>query len=85
MHILLDTFCQGGKYSAQIASYQAELRREGNFTDQKYLYISSLHTDYINLESSLGSGKNSERANILQKNALLAEVLTILQKKISKG
>ena len=28
MHTFLDNFCQGGKYSAQIASHQAELRRE---------------------------------------------------------
>ena len=35
MHTFLDNFHQGGKYSAQIASQQAELRREENFTDQK--------------------------------------------------
>ena len=28
MHTFLDNFHQGGKYSAQIASHQAELRRE---------------------------------------------------------
>ena len=28
MHIFLDNFYHGGKYSAQIASHQAELRRE---------------------------------------------------------
>ena len=42
MHIFLDNFHQGGKYSAQIVSHQAELRREGKFTDQKYFTISSL-------------------------------------------
>ena len=36
MHTFLDNFHQGGKYSAQIASHQAELRREENFTDQEY-------------------------------------------------
>ena len=35
MHTFLDNFCQGGKYSTQIASHQAELRREERFTDQK--------------------------------------------------
>ena len=30
MHTFLDNFQQGGKYSAQIASHQAELRREEN-------------------------------------------------------
>ena len=28
MHTFLDNFHQGGKYSAQVASHQAELRRE---------------------------------------------------------
>ena len=35
MLIFLDNFHQGGKYSAQIAIHQAELRREENFKDQK--------------------------------------------------
>ena len=30
MHTFLDNFHQGGKYSAQIANHQAELRREKN-------------------------------------------------------
>ena len=41
-HTFLDNFHQGGKHPAQIASHQAELRREGKFYDQKYLSISSL-------------------------------------------
>ena len=41
MHTYLDNFHQGGKYSAQIVSHQAEFRREENFTDQKSLKISS--------------------------------------------
>ena len=36
MHTFLDNFHQGVKYSAQIASHQAELRREEKFTDQKF-------------------------------------------------
>ena len=40
MHTFLDNFHQGGKYSTQIASHQAELRREETFTDQKSLNIS---------------------------------------------
>ena len=35
MHTFLDNFHQGGKHSAQIASHQAELRREEKCTDQK--------------------------------------------------
>ena len=54
-------FHQGVKYSAQIDSHQAELRREENFTDQKYLSISSLQTDYLNIDSSSGCGKNRYR------------------------
>ena len=66
MHTFLDKFHQGGKYSAQIAGHQAELRREEKFTDQKYLFISSLQTDYLNLDSSSDFGRNSERANNVQ-------------------
>ena len=65
MQKALDNFHQGGKYSAEIASHQAELRREENFKDQKYLSISYLKTDYPNLESSSGCDRNSERANIV--------------------
>ena len=56
MHILLDKFHQGGKYSAQIPSHQEELLRE-KIIDQKYLSISSLQTDYLNLDISSGSSK----------------------------
>ena len=38
IHIFLDNFHQGGKCSAQIASHQAELRREKNFLI-KNLYL----------------------------------------------
>ena len=67
MHTFLDDFHQGGKYSAQIASHQAESRREGEFTDQKSLNISSLQTDYLNLSCSiLGSSRHIERAHSVQ-------------------
>ena len=66
MHTFLDNFHQGGKYSAHIASHQAELRREEIFTDQKSLNISSLQTDYLNLDSNSGSSRNSERAHFVQ-------------------
>ena len=59
----MDNFHQGGKYSAHIASHQAELRREEKFTDQKSLNISSLQTDYLNLDISSGSSRNSEIAH----------------------
>ena len=58
MHTFLDKFHQGGKYSAQIASHQAELRGE-KITDQKSLNISSLQTDYLNIDSSSVSSRNS--------------------------
>ena len=47
MHTFMDNFHQRGKYSSEIASHQAELRIKENFTDQKYLSISSLQTDYL--------------------------------------
>ena len=66
MHTFMDYFQQGEKYSAQIASHQAELRREETFTDQKSLKISSLKTDYLNIDISSGSSRNSERAHAVQ-------------------
>ena len=52
IHIFLDNCHQGEKYSAQIASHQAELRKEEKFTYQKSLNISSLQTDYLTLDSN---------------------------------
>ena len=66
MHTFLDNFEEGGKHSVHIANHQAELRREENFTDQKSLNISSLQTDYLNLDSSSGFGRDSERAHAVQ-------------------
>ena len=63
MHTSLNNFHQGGKYSAQIDSHQEELRREGRFTDHKYLSISSLQTGYLNLDSRPGCGRNIDRAH----------------------
>ena len=39
MHTFMDNLYQGGKYSAKIASHQAELRREEEFTDQIFIYF----------------------------------------------
>ena len=66
MHIFLDNFSQSGKYIAQIANHQEELRREEDFTDQNSLSITSLHTDYSYIGSSSGSGGNTERENRVQ-------------------
>ena len=66
IHTFLDIFGEGGKYWAQIASHQAELRREEKFTDQKSLNISSLQNDYLNLDSSSGFDRDSERAHDVQ-------------------
>ena len=37
MHTFLDNFHQGGKYFAQIASHQEELRREEKIIDKKII------------------------------------------------
>ena len=42
------------------------MRREEKFTDQKLLNISSLQTDYLNLDRISGFGRNSERAHAVQ-------------------
>ena len=66
MHTFLDNFHQCGRYSTQIASHHAELRIEETFTDKKYLSISSLQTDYLNLDSCSSFGRNSEISNTVQ-------------------
>ena len=64
MHTFLNNFQQCGKYSAQLASHQAKLRREEKYPDQKCLNISSLQTEYLNLDGSQsGSSKHNEKAN----------------------
>ena len=64
MHTFQDNFQQSGKYSAQLASHQAELRIEENYPDQKCFNISSLQTEYLNLGRSLsGSIKQNEEEN----------------------
>ena len=64
MHTFLDNFHQSGKYSAQLASHQAELRREEKYPDQKCLNISSLQIDYLNIDNSLqGYIRHNEKAN----------------------
>ena len=74
MHTFLDNFHQGGKYSAQIASHQAELRREEIFTNNKSLNISYLQTDYLNLDSSSGIVRKSERSHAVQKKCTFCGV-----------
>ena len=85
MHTFLDNFKQGGKYSAQIAIHQEELKREEIFTDQKSLNISSLQTDYLNIDSSSGFGRDIERAHCVQTECTFLEFLITLQNNVSKG
>ena len=67
MHVFLDKFHQGEKYTAQIASHQVELIKEEIFNDQKHWFIISLQTGKLNLDRGSGSGRNNERENLLQK------------------
>ena len=67
MHTFLDNFHQSGKYSTQLASHQAKLRREEKFPDQECLIISSLNTDHLNIDSiSSGFSRHNERAHYFQ-------------------
>ena len=42
------------------------MRREEKFIDQKSLNISSLQTDYLNMYSSSGFGRDIERTNAVK-------------------
>ena len=46
MHLFLNNFHQGGKYTVQIANHQAELWREVKYNNKRYLTIAYLQTDY---------------------------------------
>ena len=81
----MDNFHQVRKYSTQIASHQAELRREEIFTDQKYLSISSIQADYLNLSSRSGCGKIGRQQILFRQSVLFLEVPNILNKNVSKG
>ena len=62
MHIFLDNFNHGGKYTSQIA-----IPKWGNVYWPKSLSISYLHIDNLHLESSSGSGRKNEGENLVQK------------------
>ena len=46
------------------------MRREENFTDQTLLKISSLQTDYLNIDSRSNFGKDGERAYVVQTDCI---------------
>ena len=85
MHIFQGKFQQSGKYSAQIASHQTELRREEKFTDQKSLNISSLQNDYLNLYRRSGFGRNSDRSHDVQTKCTFCGGTNHSSEKNSKG
>ena len=86
MHTFLDNLHQSGKYSAQLASHQAELRREETYPDQKCLNISSLQTDYLNLDNSVsGSSRHNERSHSVQKKCTFFELNNHYAGFFSKG
>ena len=66
MNTFMDNYRQGGKYYDKTESHQAELSRGEIFTDQKYLSISSLQTDYLNMEIRSFFGRNSEITNTVK-------------------
>ena len=43
---------------------QGRFQKRGNFSDQKYLSLSSLQTDYLTLDSI--SDRNNERENLVK-------------------
>ena len=85
IHIFMDNVHQGGKYSAQIASHRIELNKEEKITHQKYSSISSLHTDYLNIDSSSGCAKNSEREDIVQTKFTFCGGANHSAESVSKG
>ena len=85
MHIFLEKFHQCGKYTAQITIHQAELRIEEEITDQKYSSSSSIQTDYLNLDTSSGSGRKDERQNIVQTKCTFCGYANHAKENVLKG
>ena len=54
-------------------------------TDQKSLNISSLQTDYLNLDSSWGFGRNSERVYDVQTKCTFCKGVNHSAEKFFKG
>ena len=82
MHTFLDNFLHSGKYSAQLASHQAELRREEMYPNRKCLNISALQTEYLNLDSSQSSqGKCGGRSLLKPLHQHPSQVLPAAQVK----
>ena len=76
MHTFMNNFHQSRKYSAQLASHQAELRREEKYPYQKCLNISSLQTDYLNLDNSVSrSSIHNESAHSVQTKCTFCELI----------
>ena len=73
MHTLSKKIQQGGKYSAQIESRQADFRIVEKSIDKKSWSISDLQIDYLNLENSVGY---NERENFLDQGSVTVEVHT---------
>ena len=69
----MDNSHEGGKYNSHISRHQEDLRREKN-TDQKYLSITSLQTEFLNLDSISGYGRNNEREDPVKTKCTFYEV-----------
>ena len=80
MHILLDKFHQGREVYCTDIKPPGRLKKRGKFYWPKiFIYLISTYW-FLNIDSSAGYGKNNWRENIVQKNALFVEMLTILKK-----
>ena len=86
MHTFLDNFHQSGKYSAQLASHQAELRRE-----RESILIKNSWTFYHYRQNIwILTAVNQDPVNIMKKQTLtrqsahIVELITIMWKNVSK-
>ena len=68
MHIFLNNFQQNIYYTDSNPPGRVENRKI--FTDLNSLSISSLQSDYLNIDNTEYSGRNNDRENIVQANAL---------------
>ena len=84
MHKFLDNLHQVFKIFCSNSQPPGRVKEKNVFTDQKYLSISSLQTNYLNLGSSPGFGKIVKEKTLFRKSAPFVEVLITLRKILSK-
>ena len=83
MHIFMDNFHQGGKYSSQTASHQTELNREENLLMKNYWTSPPYRPIILIWVAAQVLVEIVRDQTVFRKSVLIVEVLFILHEKNS--